>query len=568
MEHAHPKNNAARYPKLEEGSVDDSVSPYGRFVDPVLSPTAKLPDGVARHIEPTTAWPGVQTVSDPSSPKYDLEAWGERYSHQVKANRERLHRQSTIDASTERADSPTSRSRSRSTPDSKSQESRHKDLKGHEEHKALPYYPIFDSPAAEHPYPHEKAHDIWRRARRHPECPSGQCACSRPDALKRATAEWLRDSNQNRAFDPYHEPCVVCHADPADLADTVLVPGIGFSSSLALQYNDLENYAWSLGRRYVVRERLDWDLHPSRLPAEAEAARLLRRRPETGAGRVPVPEVAAAWREGPVAITVMERARGRALAEVWHNLEQKDRERYVRQVGGFLRRWRKLTSPSMEGIDGGTIFKWAHVPGGGDVGGARYDLREQTKEALEHLPDPGPFVLTHGYLDLDHIFVDGGNVTAIVGWSRAAYLPVWAEHLGLCIGYGSAPAHREWKELLLRNIPGGCYYGKAPLDIFKGYLDLREQNKEAQLQKEADALARQCEEEGCDSMVEERGKTAPVRQVPKRRASSARRARLLEEERQRALEKGGGGIRTCQERQGGEGNAGCGYRDNNSGWRR
>ncbi|KAK7940770.1 Protein kinase-like domain [Apiospora aurea] len=517
-----------------------------RVDDSALSPASKLPDEVARHIEPTTAWPGVQTLSDPSSPKYDLEAWGERYSHQMKANRERLHRQSTIAASSERASSLMSRSRSRSTPDSRFRESWDDDPKGQEEDKGIPYYPIFgdirpDSSTAEHPYPHEKAHDIWRRACGHPECPSGQCICSRPDALKRATAEWLRDSNPGRrAFGQGHEPCVVCHADPADLAGTVLVPGIGFSSSLTLQYNDLENYAWALGRRYVVRERLDWDLHPERLPAEVEAARLLRCWPETAAGRVPVPEVVAAWKEGHVAITIMERARGRTLAEVWHTLEQKHRERYARQVGSYARRWRTLMSPSMEGIDGGTIFKWAHVPGGGDFGKSpmRFDtvveykdivrkelmtlgagLKEQVREALEHMPDPGPFTLTHGYLDLDHIFVDDKNVAAIVGWSRAAYLPVWAEHLGLCIGYDSPP-HREWKELLLRNMPGGSYYGKAPLDIFKG-----------------EALARQCEE-GCDSMVEEREKKDLVREPGKRRESSAHRARLLEEKRQTALEKG------------------------------
>ncbi|KAK8088555.1 hypothetical protein PG997_003516 [Apiospora hydei] len=538
MEHAHPISNTERHPKLEEGNGSDSVGPNRRVDDSALSPTSKLPDEVASHIEPTTAWPGVQTVSDPSSPKYDLEAWGERYSHQMKANRERLHRQATIDVSSERASSLMSRARSRSTPDSKSRESWDDDSKGKKEDNGISYFPIFgdirpDSSTAEHPYPHEKAHDIWRRARGHPECPSGQCVCSLPDALKRATAEWLRESNPGRrAFGQDLEPCVVCHADPADLADTVLVPGIGFSRSLTLQYNDLENYAWALGRRYVVRERLDWDLHPERLPAEVEAAYLLQCWPETAAGRVPVPEVVAAWKEGHVAITIMERARGRTLAEVWHTLGQAERERYARQ--------------------------WAHVPGGGDVGKSpmRFDtvaeykkmlkeelmvlgknLKEEVREALEHMADPGPFTLTHGYLDLDHIFVDDRNVTAIVGWSRAAYLPVWAEHLGLCIGYDSPP-HREWKELLLRNMPGGCYYGKAPLELFKGYLDLRGRNRETQLKREGEALARQCEEEGCDWMVEERGKKDPVRAAPKRSESSARRARLLEEERQRTLEKG------------------------------
>ncbi|KAK8050071.1 hypothetical protein PG994_011801 [Apiospora phragmitis] len=316
-----------------------------------------------------------------------------------------------------------------------------------------------------------------------------------------------RASNTSRAFGPDHDPCVVCHASPPDLADTVLEPGLGFSSSLTLQYCDVENYAWSLGRCYVVRERQDWALHPARLPAEAEAARLLRRRAETAGVRgVPVPEVVAAWREGPVAITIMERARGRTLAEEWDGLKREERERYARQVGRCVARWRALRSPGMEGIDGGTIIKSAHIPGGGldDSRPMRFDtaaeykqrLREElmavgtdkmehkkVDEALQQLPEPKPFTLTHGYLDLDHIFVEDGEVTAIVGWSRAAYLPVWAEHLGLCIGYNS-PSHREWKELLLGNMPK-CDYGKAPLELLKAHLDLRENSRKAQALKVA-----------------------------------------------------------------------------------
>lgn len=160
-------------------------------------------------------------------------------------------------------------------------------------------------------------------------------------------------------------------------------------------------------------------------------------------------------------------------------------------------------------------------------------MKQKVDEALEHMPDPEPFPLTHRYLDLNHVFVDAGRVTAIVGWSRAAYLPVWAEYLGLCIGYDGP--HREWKELLLRNMPD-CYYGKASLELLKGYLHLRDQDRIAQSLGEEGATTSRCGED-CDSCVEER------EMAWARRASSVRRARRLEEERQKALERGAAGLK-------------------------
>ncbi|KAK8027669.1 hypothetical protein PG991_004725 [Apiospora marii] len=470
--------------------------------------------------------------------------------------KERAEHRTTIGTFPEGGSLPIFTSTTLSTSDNESQESRDTDLNGHEEGNSIPCYPIFgdirtDSSATENTNPHAKALDIQVRAQDYP-----RCVWSRQDALQRATASWLHDSNQRRVFEPENAPCVVCHASPSDLVTTVLEPDLGFSSSLILQYNDLENYAWSFGRKYVVRERQDWTLHPARLPAEVEAARLLRRRPETaGKTPVPVPEVVAAWKEGQVAIAITERARGRTLAEAWDGLGMEERESYARQVGGYVARWRAIRSPNMQGIDGGTVIKFDHLPGGGEDGRRpmRFDTAEQYKErlreelgaieaddvkpqideALELLPDPEPFTLTHGYLDLDHVFVDAGRVTAIVGWSRAAYLPVWAEYLGLCTGYDGR--HREWKELVLRNVPE-CYYGKAPLELLKGYRYLRNQIRKAQSLGIEEAATFRCVDR-CDSCDEGR-EMAWAGEVGNRRTSSARRARRLEEERQRALEKG------------------------------
>ncbi|KAK8873374.1 protein kinase-like protein [Apiospora arundinis] len=439
-----------------------------------------------------------------------------------------------------------------------------------------PNYPIFghapvDLSAADYVNPHAKALDIQARVHAHQQHTPETWYWRDRHALQRATGEWQRDTDRRRVFRQEHEPCVACHASPSDVIDTVLEPRLGFSSSLTLQYNDLENYAWSLGHRYIMRERQDWTLHPARLPAEVEAERLLRRnrdrdseqQPAQAPGGlvvpspmpVPVPEVAAAWKEGQVAITITERARGRTLAEVWDKLTHKERGDYAREVCGYLARWRKLQSPAMQGIDGGPIIKCDHLPGGDDglpmqfSTAAQYkerlrremmtnksDMRVHVEAALELMPDLEPFTLTHGYLDLDHIFVEDGRVTAIVGWSRAAYLPVWAEYLGLCFQNG--PRQVEWKKLLMKNLPADCYYGKAPVALLMNYWDLRNHDAKAQSVDELRGTIRRCEQR-CDDVIQEgRAKAKQARELEKRRASSAQRARLLEEERQRALEKG------------------------------
>ncbi|KAK7988224.1 hypothetical protein PG989_008539 [Apiospora arundinis] len=411
-----------------------------------------------------------------------------------------------------------------------------------------PNYPIFghvpaDPSVADYVNPHAKALDIQARVHAQQQHTPETWYWRDRHALQRATSEWLRDTDRRRVFRQEHEPCVACHASPSDIVDTVLEPRLGFSSSLRLQYNDLENYAWSLGHRYILREPSS--SQPKPLGGLAVPSPM----------PVPVPEVVAAWKEGQVAITITERARGRTLAEVWDKLTHKEREDYAREVCGYVARWRKLQSPVMQGIDGGPIIKCDHLPGGDDdlpmqfSTAAQYkerlrremmtnktDMRAHVEAALELMPDLEPFTLTHGYLDLDHVFVEDGRVTAIVGWSRAAYLPVWAEYLGLCFQNG--PRQLEWKKLLMKNLPADCYYGKAPVALLMNYWDLRHHDAKAQSVDELRGTIRRCEQR-CDDVIQEgRAKAKQARELEKRRASSAQRARLLEEERQRALEKG------------------------------
>ncbi|KAI4601588.1 Actin-like protein 10 [Pestalotiopsis sp. 9143b] len=284
-------------------------------------------------------------------------------------------------------------------------------------------------------------------------------------ALSKGTLRWLRDHEPGQRqwtsseSDP---PCAVCHATREDAARSVMDGQLGFCSSLNLKYNDSEQYAWSFGSRYIVREKQYWNLKPSQLPAEVWASRLLKKHT-----KAPTPAVVAAWKEGHVAITIVERAKGQPLAEVWSSLPEARRASVAKQVAGHVQDWRRMKTNKIAALDGERLFRDDVGKGTGaekisikDDEQYRAFVREKivakgwqqmlAEMAVELIPACQPFVFTHGNLTMDNIFVREGRVVAITGLGRAAYLPVWAESLELHQAYGEA--EREWKEMLFKYI--------------------------------------------------------------------------------------------------------------------
>ncbi|ETS87816.1 hypothetical protein PFICI_01644 [Pestalotiopsis fici W106-1] len=298
-------------------------------------------------------------------------------------------------------------------------------------------------------------------------------------ALSRATQRWLRQHEPGQRQWPSKDmdsPCAVCHATREDAARSVLDRNLGFCSSLNLKYNDSEQYAWSLGHRYVVVEKQYWRLRSDQLPAEVWASRLLRKHT-----KVPTPAVAAAWKEGHVAITITERARGRPLAELWESYSGTRRQSVAKQIARCVRQWRRITSPAMSALDGGPCL-WVDDAGQdertifysdaayrdfvrGKLVSRGWD-KLMAQMTVDLMPTCQPFVFTHGNLTLDNIFVHEGRVVAITGLGRAAYLPSWAESLATHNVYGQA--EREWKEILFRYI--GSEGVKTYYDIYEELL--------------------------------------------------------------------------------------------------
>lgn len=338
-------------------------------------------------------------------------------------------------------------------------------------------------------------------------------------ALSKATLRWLRDHEPGQrqwASSESDPPCAVCHATREDAARSVMDGQLGFCSSLNLKYNDSEQYAWSFGSRYIVREKQYWNLKPSQLPAEVWASRLLKKHTE-----VPTPAVVAAWKEGHVAITIVERAKGQPLAEVWSSLPEARRTSVAKQVAGHVHDWRRMKTNKIAALDGGRLFR---DDVGKDAGAEKVSIKDDAQYrafvqekivaqgwqqmiaemAVELIPACQPFVFTHGNLTMDNIFVREGRVVAITGLGRAAYLPVWAESLEVHQAYGEA--EREWKEMLFRYI--GTEGVKPYYNVYEELMQADEaatkDSAEAMQTKLADLLATKRAEEKAEQEAREK----------------------------------------------------------------
>ncbi|KAI0176921.1 hypothetical protein BJ166DRAFT_599394 [Pestalotiopsis sp. NC0098] len=314
-------------------------------------------------------------------------------------------------------------------------------------------------------------------------------------ALSKATLRWLREHEPGQrqwVGSESDSPCAVCHATREDAARSVMDGQLGFCSSLNLKYNDSEQYAWSFGSRYIVREKQYWNLKPSQLPAEVWASRLLNKYT-----KVPTPAVVAAWKEGHVAITIVERAKGQSLAEVWNSMPEARRTSVAKQVAGHVHDWRHMKTNKIAALDGGRLFR---DDVGKDTGAEKAPIKDDAQYrafvqekivaqgwqqriaemAVELIPACQPFVFTHGNLTMDNIFVREGRVAAITGLGRAAYLPVWAESLELHQAYGEA--EREWKEMLFK------YIGTEGVKPYYNVYEELMQADEAAIKDKAEAM--------------------------------------------------------------------------------
>jgi hypothetical protein len=154
--------------------------------------------------------------------------------------------------------------------------------------------------------------------------------------------------------------------------------------------------------------------------------------------------------------TVMSRAKGAPLRNVWPKLSREEQISYVDQLVAAIRELRQYTAPYPQRVDGGPLWDsfigQCSVPKACiNIGktiegwfnnmdaelrrglGRKYKtkdnaiIEEKLKDLKSNFPDGGPYVLTHADLNSGNIIVNKGKIQAIIGWELAGYYPWWAE---------------------------------------------------------------------------------------------------------------------------------------------
>ncbi|GAA5995464.1 phosphotransferase family protein [Rhodotorula paludigena] len=206
----------------------------------------------------------------------------------------------------------------------------------------------------------------------------------------------------------------------------------------------VKRLSWN-GRSLIVKYGRDVGL--------VEAEVLCRLGTETS---LPVPQVFGFDSLNGSTYIYMEDLGGKTLESIWSTLSPHDKKPTLNQLQDVVRTLRKVRAPpsapvgtcdrssgrplsDVFGVEGATTYE-----GCASSHQLRFGLQnelhrrsdnhtdisaEETRIKVERLlPLSSPVVLTHTQLDPGHIFVDArGNITGLIGWSKAAWLPAWAE---------------------------------------------------------------------------------------------------------------------------------------------
>lgn len=187
-----------------------------------------------------------------------------------------------------------------------------------------------------------------------------------------------------------------------------------------------------------------------------------------------------------VAITLMSRAQGEGLDQIWNTLSLEQKSSYRGQLSNAVKVWRQFTSPVAKKVDGSLLEDCliGHclrptAPTCKKIGHTTEEWFENLKEDLfrglsrihktkdpsviegkfqelkKNFPKSEPYVLTHGDLNLSNIMVKDGKIEAIIDWEYSGYHPWWAE---------------RWLSMKVAYHPSGELFGPLWAD-FSGEMD-------------------------------------------------------------------------------------------------
>jgi len=159
----------------------------------------------------------------------------------------------------------------------------------------------------------------------------------------------------------------------------------------------------------------------------------------------------------PIQFRLISRAQGKGLGSVWKTLSPEQKSSYRDQMVDILKQLRQFTAPFPQKVNGEKLddhllfmcfrhspacFKMAFTEDEWleDVSPALRDglsriletkdkktVEERLQQMKANFPRGGPYVLTHGDLNLTNIIVRDDKIEAIIDWETAGYYPWWGE---------------------------------------------------------------------------------------------------------------------------------------------
>ncbi|KAF9730212.1 hypothetical protein PMIN04_012255 [Paraphaeosphaeria minitans] len=256
-----------------------------------------------------------------------------------------------------------------------------------------------------------------------------------------------------------------------------------YNSHVKLFYSASDRGAWSLGSKYILKER-------SIEPPNFEACNIRFLREST---TIPVPRVELEYNDDDRYFMVTERVPGDVLGAIWTSLPTAEKENIAKQTADCLLQLRNLRSSRMQSLGEQPLYSaFLFLNGFGRPHGplcsddelwAEFsiilkNLPEKVRLRLrERMPSAGPYTFTHGDLNIGNIVVQDGNLSGILDWESSGYFPVWWEFT--CAGIGLGENDAEWKALLRKFMPSFEMAREFWVELYalRSYPDLDERGK-------------------------------------------------------------------------------------------
>ncbi|KAF7933747.1 uncharacterized protein EAE98_003456 [Botrytis deweyae] len=214
----------------------------------------------------------------------------------------------------------------------------------------------------------------------------------------------------------------------------------GYISTIKLIAHGGKRGVWSIGDKYILKEMNINDTRwgTNHLGPEYPITRFLDEN-----STIPVAKNMKHWSDSEGHFFLMDKVPGESLFRAKSKLDYEEFMVIADEVAECLAQLRKFTSDKIEAPDGslirdktlGSEYSLDFWTSDVDEWWARvepYIPDKSRKDRLmeefsRHIKPGGPFVLTHGDLNIQNIMVKDKHLSGIIDWEHGGYLPEWVE---------------------------------------------------------------------------------------------------------------------------------------------